>query len=39
MKSNIQMSLIRTSIKKRVAWTYAYKLVCVDDKYSKSFKP
>ena len=32
------MSLIRKNIKKNVACTYGYKLVCVDDKFSKSFK-
>ena len=32
------MSLILTNIKKHVACSYGYKLVCVDDKSSKSFK-
>ena len=33
------MSLTLKNIKKYVACSYVYKLVCVDDKFSKSFKP
>ena len=33
----IQMSLIPTNMK-NIAYSYGYKLVCVDDKFSKSFK-
>ena len=37
MESKIQMSLILTNIKKNIACSYGYKLVCVDDKSSKAF--
>ena len=39
MESKIQKSLIQTNIKNiKVACSYGYKLVCVDDKFSKPFK-
>ena len=38
MEGKLQMNLIRTYIKKLVACSYGYKLVCVDDRFSKSFK-
>ena len=38
MESKLQMNLIWTYIKKLVACSYGYKLVCVDDRFSKSFK-
>ena len=37
MEGKIQMSLIRTNIK-NVVYSYGYKLVCVDDKFIKSFE-
>ena len=38
MESKIQKSLIRTNKKKHIACSSGYKLVCVDDKFSKPFK-
>ena len=38
MESKIQMSLILLNIKKHVVCSYGYKLVCVDNKFSKLFK-
>ena len=38
MESKIQRSLIQTNMKKDVACSYGYKLVCVDEKSSKPFK-
>ena len=40
MESKIQKNLIQTSNKyqKHIACSYEYKLVCVDDKFSKPFK-
>ena len=38
MEGKIQMSLILTNIKKHVACSYGYKLLCADDKFSKPFK-
>ena len=32
------MNIILTNIKKHVTCSYGYKLVCVADKFSKSFK-
>ena len=36
-RKQIQMSLIPANIK-NIAYSYVYKLVCVDDKFSKSFE-
>ena len=36
-RKQIQMSLIPTNIK-NIPYSYVYKLVCVDDKFSKSFE-
>ena len=36
MESKIQKSLIQT-ISKKIACSHGYKLVCVDDKFSKPF--
>ena len=38
MESKIQKSFIQTNIKKDITCSYGYKLVCVDDKFSKPFK-
>ena len=38
MESKIQKCLIRTNIKKRISCSSSYRLVCVDDKFSKFFK-
>ena len=38
METKIQKSLIQKSIKKHIACSYGYKLVCVDDEFSKPFK-
>ena len=38
MESKIQMSLTLTNIRKHVACSYGYKIVCVDDKFGKLFK-
>ena len=37
MESKIQKSLIERN-QKHIACSYGYKLVCVDDKFSKPFK-
>ena len=38
MENKIQKSLRQTNIKKHIAWSYGYRLVCVDDKFNKPFK-
>ena len=38
MESKTQKSLMQANIKKYIACSYGYKLVCVDDKFSKPFK-
>ena len=37
MGSKIQMSLIQAKMK-NVVYSYGYKLLCVDDKFSEPFK-
>ena len=39
MKIKVLKNLTWTNIKKYPACRYGYKLVCVDNKFSKSFKP
>ena len=38
MKSKIQRCLIQINKQKHIAWSYGYKLVSVDDMFSKIFK-
>ena len=38
MGSKIQKSVLQTKAKKHLACSYVYRLVCVDDKFSKPFK-
>ena len=38
MESKIQKSLVQANIKKRIACSYGYKLVCVEYKFSKPFQ-
>ena len=38
VESKIEKSLIPTNIKKNVACSYGFKLVCVDGKFSEPFK-
>ena len=38
MKSKIQKSLIQKIYQKHIAYSYGYKLLCVDDKFTKPFK-
>ena len=37
MKSKIWKGFIRTNIKKHVACSYGYKLLCKNDKFNKPF--
>ena len=38
MESKIWMSLTQKKYQKHVISSYGYKLICVDDKFSKPFK-
>ena len=38
MESKIQKNLIQNKHQKHITSSYGYKLVCVDDKFSKPFK-
>ena len=38
MKNKILKSLIQINMKKHVVCSYGYKLICVDDEFSKPFK-
>ena len=38
MKSKIQKGLIQKKYQKHIAYSYGYKLLCVDDKFIKPFK-